>query len=80
MSNWNEPMLVFRNDKTGKDMHTFLIQTIAPRIGDAVVSSDAKLYRVMDVVWHSYWSRDGNGRINTEIRIHVELEKRERSK
>lgn len=67
-----EPILVFRNIKTGKDLNNFLIQSPIPRIGEGVISENGKLYRVKDIVTHSYWRGSS---IQTEVRIFVELEK-----
>lgn len=67
-----EPILVFRNAKTGRDLNNFLIQSPIPRIGEGVVSENKKLFRVKDVVTHSYWH---NNRIQTEVRIFVEASK-----
>lgn len=73
MSIREAPIIVFRCCKTGKDINNFLIQTPIPRIRECVVTENNKIYRVKDIVTHSYWSK--TRKINTEVRIYVEKEK-----
>lgn len=71
-----EPILVFLN-KAGREIDVMLQQG-PPRIGDGVISKSNKLYRVKDVVWHSYWSKHNTSIIKTEIRIYLEPPERDK--
>lgn len=65
-----DPILVFLNNKTGREVSVHLsFEAGIPRIGDGIVANSEKLFRVKDVVWHSYWFE--RRRINTEIRVYL---------
>jgi hypothetical protein len=66
-----EPVSVFMNYKSGKEIKIHL-QDVYPRVGDAIICDKRKMYRVKDVVWDSYWNKQG--RINTEVRFYLQLE------
>lgn len=67
-----EPMVIFINYKTKREMIGFLINNPVPNIGDLVANEKGKLFRVKDRVIFTYRSAYSNGRINTEIKIYVE--------
>lgn len=69
-----EPMLVFKNNKTGRELKGFLWHWRVPMIGEAVVSNTEILYRVKDVVTLTYQNRNNQASISTEIHIYLENE------